>query len=147
MLTETTLLPCPFSGTNNVILVCNGPTREQVQHAISWAQDYDVSFFVQCDYCGATSQETNEEAILLKVGTRGQHDKNHEEIGGSSSDSTGFTTYADFPIAFDSAHAASSRKSPDCNNALSTQPQFRHPPKAHLIYLFAPSRRCSLGSR
>lgn len=54
---STTIERCPFCGFN-AQLIFNGPTKDQVQHTISWGQDVDGGmWFVQCDACGANTGE------------------------------------------------------------------------------------------
>lgn len=51
----TDLLPCPFCG-GMAERVDNGPTKEQVQHAISWGQDFDDGgSFIRCTSCDAST--------------------------------------------------------------------------------------------
>lgn len=56
--------PCKLCGSKDVAIDFNGPTPEQVQHAISWGQDYDASYFGFCHSCSAwgLSGETGDEA-------------------------------------------------------------------------------------
>lgn len=53
----TTLLPCPFCG-GEAHLMFIGPTIEQINHAVAWAEDIDGGIeWVECSECGATGPE------------------------------------------------------------------------------------------
>jgi Lar family restriction alleviation protein len=47
------LLPCPYCG-GKAEITYNGPTAEQVKHAISWGDDVDWQYYGECAHCGAT---------------------------------------------------------------------------------------------
>lgn len=52
---STELLPCPFCG-GEAKRVDNGPTKEQIQHAVSWGQDFDDGgSFIECTKCHAST--------------------------------------------------------------------------------------------
>jgi hypothetical protein len=64
--TETTAFGCPFCGCLTCGASYDGPTKENVQHAISWGEDLDGGFWqVDCSICGASGprKKTREDAI------------------------------------------------------------------------------------
>ena len=49
------LLDCPFCG-GDAERVDNGPTKEQVQHAVSWGEDLDDGgSYIRCTTCDAAT--------------------------------------------------------------------------------------------
>jgi hypothetical protein len=63
---SATIAPCPFCG-GSAKLLCNGPTREQIEYCIAWAQDYDVSYYCECvtQDCCATGPERPEQSDAI----------------------------------------------------------------------------------
>lgn len=65
----TELRACPFCG-GEAELCCNGPTPEQVQQAVSWQGDYDVSYYVRCMTCQQQFELPTKEMAVAAWNTR-----------------------------------------------------------------------------
>ncbi len=66
---EEAIRECPFCGGEPDV-VCNGPSVAQMQHAHAWGEDYDVSYYVQCLGCTATSMEAAERSAAIAAWNR-----------------------------------------------------------------------------
>ena len=67
--TEDDILPCPFCGGEAKVEYV-GPSREQIQHAIAWAHDYDAAYYVQCSKCQVTTDQASEPQHVIDYWNR-----------------------------------------------------------------------------
>jgi len=66
----TALASCPFCDSADTATVYCGPTPEQIRHAIAWGNDYDVAWFVECKFCGASGRQHDTEAEAITAWNR-----------------------------------------------------------------------------
>jgi Lar family restriction alleviation protein len=65
----TNLKTCPFCGGDPAVVYA-GPGLRQIEHARAWGEDYDVSYYVQCCGCAATSHEAADRSDAIAAWNR-----------------------------------------------------------------------------